>query len=126
MIPIVFTSHITKIIEKRIHGKIKSIGSKLIETGYYQTGYKEGVSTNRKISLVIHKILNSSRSPTNRDIFILADIRKAFENVYRVKLWHILKIKKVTYKMLWLRLLSVFIALLKSLSPIKTSNLTDV
>jgi hypothetical protein len=90
MRPIVVMSLITKIIEKAIHGKLKSIGSSLLETGTYQTGFKEGVSTHRNLSLVIHNILNSSRSTTKKDILILVDIRKAFDNFDRAKLWLIL------------------------------------
>ena len=89
MRPVIVMSQITK-NEKVIHGKLKSIGSRLLEIVNYQICFKEGVSIHKNLSLVIQNILNSSRSPTKRDIFILAVIRKAFDNVDRAKLWLIL------------------------------------
>lgn len=90
MRPIVVMSHITKVLEKAIMAKLKSSDSLLFDTGKYQSGFKEGYSAHRNLSIVIHNILNSSRSPTKRDIFIQADIRKAIDNVDRAKPWLIL------------------------------------
>ena len=70
--------------------KLKTFNSKLLDTGSYQSGFKERVSTHKNLSLVIHTILNFSRSPTKRDILLLVDIRKTFDNLSRARLWSIL------------------------------------
>ena len=43
--PIKILSHLTKIMEKAIKNKAVEIDSKMFETGNYQSGFKQGMST---------------------------------------------------------------------------------
>ncbi len=70
---------------------MKEIGSNLLVVPSYQSGFVEGVSTQKNITLVMHSVLANSRSPSKREIMVLFDIKKAFDSVCRPLLWQILK-----------------------------------
>ena len=54
--PIVVMSHSTKVLEKAILNNIKSIGSDLLKTGKYLTGFKTNLLTQSNLSIVLQNI----------------------------------------------------------------------
>ena len=72
-----------KILEKAIKNKLEQHGSKLFETGDYQTGFKKGKSTALNTATILNIMLKGRRKRTERKIFIKIDLTKAYDNVNR-------------------------------------------
>lgn len=47
-------SHLTKIIVKCIKNKLKEVSSTMLSTKDYQAGFKEGISTKKKLAIVVN------------------------------------------------------------------------
>ena len=52
--PIMVLSHLTKIIVKCIKNKLKEVSSTMLSTKDYQAGFKEGISTKKKLAIVVN------------------------------------------------------------------------
>ena len=61
--PIAVRSHLMKVIEKAAKMKL---GSKLLTTEDYQSGFKAGVSTPKNLALLISKIAVARQKRTKR------------------------------------------------------------
>lgn len=85
-------SHLLKILERVILNKIYQLGGGLLKSGSYKTktGFKTGSSTHKNLRLVIQNVLLQSRTPSQRDVLILVDFKKAFDSVKRSFMWKIL------------------------------------
>lgn len=94
--PIIVMPHITRILEKAMSAKLQESKSELLQTGDYQTGFKEGMSTQKNLSIVMHNILETSRARSKREILLFFDLNKAFDRVLRPALWQILLEKAKT------------------------------
>ena len=84
--PIVFRSHLSKIVEKALLERIRKHSWHLIETQYYQTGFKDGQSTAAKMSRILHEVHGRRQRKFN----LLIDLQKAYDTVDRDKLFEIL------------------------------------
>ena len=63
----------------------------MLETGDYQTGFKEGFSTHVHATSLIKSIMKHQRKDTaNRKIYVFVDLRKAYDSVRRDQLFEML------------------------------------
>jgi hypothetical protein len=84
--PIVVRSHLSKIVEKALLERIKKHSWHLLETQYYQTGFKDGQSTAANMSRILYEV----HGRTKRKFNLLIDLQKAYDTVDREKLFDIL------------------------------------
>ena len=82
--PIIVRSHLTKIMEKAIIVKIKQIDLKILKSGAYERGFKEGMNTGANISQTLVRI-QGKRHKDSLHLFV--DLTKAFDNIDRLKLF---------------------------------------
>ena len=87
--PIVVRSHLSKIVEKALLERIKKHSWHLLETQYYQTGFKDGQSTAANMSRILHEVHGRKQRKFN----LLIDLQKAYDTVDRDKLFTILYIQ---------------------------------
>ena len=73
--PIAVKSHIFKIMERAVMNKIKDTKSKLLESGRYQNGFKEGRATANNLQVIVKEINKGKRQAANKAQYItLVDI----------------------------------------------------
>ena len=83
-------SQLMKILEKAIKNKLESSGSKMFQSGNYQTGFKKGQSTSTNVSKFLNILQRGRRERTHRKIYIKIDLAKAYGNVDRRHLIEVL------------------------------------
>ena len=84
--PIVVRSHLSKIVEKALLERIKKHSWHLLETQYYQMGFKDGQSTAANMSRILHEVHGRKQRKFN----LLIDLQRAYDTVDRDKLFAIL------------------------------------
>lgn len=94
--PVMVLSHLTKIIEKCIKNKLEEMGSKMLETGSYQSGFKQGMSTQKNLATLLNMTTLSRRKRTMRKIYLSFDLTKAYDSVSRNQLFNILDMRAKT------------------------------
>ena len=89
---IALSSQFTKICEKAIMAKAEKL--KLFDTGSYQRGFKKGKSTLEMIAKIGNELLATVKGKrTDRRIFIMLDLVKAFDTVNREKVFEAMMAK---------------------------------
>lgn len=63
---IIITSYLTKIMEKAIMLKLEQIGSSLLSSGSYQSGFKKESSTAKNTTTLLNQIMKSKRVKKKR------------------------------------------------------------
>ena len=81
--PIVIKPHLVKICEKAVQSKIKELGSRLLDTDGYQTGFKEKRSTHNNLMAVLSRLKSQNRKRSQRGIAVFIDLQKAYDSVPR-------------------------------------------
>lgn len=81
--PIVVKSHLTKIIERALLGKINESSRHLLANGPYQRGFKEGFSTLHNLAEVLHWVTRQKKCRAQRKYNLFLDLSKAFDTVDR-------------------------------------------
>ena len=84
--PIVVRSHVAKILEKAIMAKVAALAPNLLQTRFYQTGFKEGTPTATHVSRFLNQI-HPGQGKKRRNYAALIDLQKAYDTVDREKLW---------------------------------------
>ena len=82
-------------MEKAILRKIKSSGSKILDSGSYQRGFKESLSTTNNLARVMNLMFNNKHKSI-RGSLLLIDLQKAYDSVNRRKLFEILRKRAVS------------------------------
>lgn len=87
--PIAVQQTITRVFEKTLLQKLKALG--MLQTGRYQTGFKEGMSTHLHATTLLKSITDHQRRDTkNRKIYVFVDLKKAYDSVRRHQLFGIM------------------------------------